>query len=387
MSIIKTTKICSICGETKPIDDFQTNRRQCSICRTAKRKESYRRTKENVSTEEETCSTCGETKPPTDFQAGGKKCKDCRAKTNKLYHVKKRKEYESLVGIKKCKNCDQDKDMQAFIYGSTMCRDCVNKSRRYINPSKINIQEVKESVGQEEEEVKESVGQEEEEVKESVGQEEEVKESKICPYCHQQKTVEHFKPKNRRCIECMRALGREYRKSEKGKTLSKVWNEGNKEKLQELKSTWHQKNKVRTNAESKIRYSNDEIYRFRRNCKNLTADAFTDGKNSECIHCSADYLRKWFQFCFYDELTTENYGKVWHIDHVIPVDKFDLTNDSEREICFSWYNTSPLKKEDNLRKNKKILKEQIQRHYDNLKKFGNGIIKAEYEALLQRYLI
>jgi hypothetical protein len=64
--------------------------------------------------------------------------------------------------------------------------------------------------------------------------------------------------------------------------------------------------------------------------------------------------------------TFENYGTEWHIDHVIPLSKFDLNDDSEQLIAFNWRNTMPLSVKENLSKNNKILQSQIEQHVSNL---------------------
>ena len=79
---------------------------------------------------------------------------------------------------------------------------------------------------------------------------------------------------------------------------------------------------------------------------------------------STDYL-KWLlnNNCNY---TLENRGKEWHIDHVIPLSKFNLDDEEEQLIAFNWRNTMPLSSKENLSKNNKILKEQIEQHYKKL---------------------
>ena len=52
-------------------------------------------------------------------------------------------------------------------------------------------------------------------------------------------------------------------------------------------------------------------------------------------------------------MTLSNYGK-WHIDHVKPVAKFDLTISGELEKCFHYTNLQPLWALDNLKKGKKF---------------------------------
>ena len=53
-------------------------------------------------------------------------------------------------------------------------------------------------------------------------------------------------------------------------------------------------------------------------------------------------------------MTLENYGKIWHIDHVIPCASFDLSNDIEVRKCFEWKNLRPYLAHKNKTKSDKI---------------------------------
>ena len=64
--------------------------------------------------------------------------------------------------------------------------------------------------------------------------------------------------------------------------------------------------------------------------------------------------------------TLENRGSEWHIDHVIPLSRFDLENEEQQLIAFNWRNTMPLSCRENLKKNNKIIKTQVEQHYKNL---------------------
>jgi 5-methylcytosine-specific restriction endonuclease McrA len=64
-----------------------------------------------------------------------------------------------------------------------------------------------------------------------------------------------------------------------------------------------------------------------------------------------------------------NYGSEWHIDHVIPLSKFNMEEEKDIYLAFNWRNTMPLSVKKNLSKNNKILPKQIKEHFDNLLKY------------------
>jgi len=85
----------------------------------------------------------------------------------------------------------------------------------------------------------------------------------------------------------------------------------------------------------------------------------------EYLGCNCTFYLDWI-LNVDTKYTFENYGKEWHIDHVIPLSKFDLTDDEQQLIAFNWRNTMPLSVKENLSKNNKILQSQIQQHVSNL---------------------
>ena len=64
--------------------------------------------------------------------------------------------------------------------------------------------------------------------------------------------------------------------------------------------------------------------------------------------------------------TLENRGSEWYIDHVIPLSRFNLEIEEEQLIAFNWRNTMPLSVKENLSKNNKIIKSQIEQHFKKL---------------------
>jgi hypothetical protein len=59
------------------------------------------------------------------------------------------------------------------------------------------------------------------------------------------------------------------------------------------------------------------------------------------VGCSHEQLRGHIESQFKRGMTWENYGKVWHIDHIVPVSLFG-TNEDELKRAMNWQNLRPL---------------------------------------------
>lgn len=68
------------------------------------------------------------------------------------------------------------------------------------------------------------------------------------------------------------------------------------------------------------------------------------------LGCSTPQLLNHLESQFKPGMTWENHGPVWHIDHIKPCAKFDLTDPEQQKACFHWTNLQPLFAEENLRK-------------------------------------
>ena len=54
------------------------------------------------------------------------------------------------------------------------------------------------------------------------------------------------------------------------------------------------------------------------------------------------------------EMTWENYGTLWHIDHTMPCSIFDFESEESVKACFNWSNLAPMLGEENLSKSNKL---------------------------------
>jgi hypothetical protein len=97
------------------------------------------------------------------------------------------------------------------------------------------------------------------------------------------------------------------------------------------------------------------------------------------------------------EMKKENFGKEWGLDHIVPVELFDLTQESEKELCYNFLNVIPMFNNDNrikgasihfsLEKLKSLLAKKISE--EDTKIVNNLIIRCEQEIKFRynKYLV
>lgn len=138
----------------------------------------------------------------------------------------------------------------------------------------------------------------------------------------------------------------------------KKWNISNSFKLQEINRSY-ENHRLRT----------DPLFKVKKNCRIRTSIAISAhgytkrSQTHKLLGCSWKFLVDWLKYQFTGNMTMNNYGTVWHIDHCIPCSLFDLSIYSERFVCFHWSNLQPMYVEKNLSKNNNTtLWEQIMQH-------------------------
>lgn len=134
----------------------------------------------------------------------------------------------------------------------------------------------------------------------------------------------------------------------------------NKEKIKKNNKLYYQKNKNILNEYYKQHrnklYNEDPIFKLKANIRSyiylLLKGYIKEGKCFDLIGCAPEQLKKHLENQFQSGMTWFNYGK-WHIDHIIPCSRFDLSKREEQEKCFHYTNLQPLWAKDNLAKGKK----------------------------------
>jgi len=84
-----------------------------------------------------------------------------------------------------------------------------------------------------------------------------------------------------------------------------------------------------------------------------------EARTLEYVGCTASELRCWLESKILPGMTWENRGRHgWHIDHIIPLSKFDLSDPVQQAAAFHYTNLQPLWAKDNLRKSDKVAGQQ-----------------------------
>lgn len=150
---------------------------------------------------------------------------------------------------------------------------------------------------------------------------------------------------------------------------------GNKEEIAAYQKAWYGKNKERIVAQQKDyrrtptarsvrnnyqcnRLRIDPQYKLASNLRTRVASAirkFQKGKKGSAVRdlgCSMDELIPHLEALFQENMTWENYGK-WHVDHILPLFHFDLTDREQFLKACHYTNLQPLWARDNLKKGNK----------------------------------
>ena len=79
---------------------------------------------------------------------------------------------------------------------------------------------------------------------------------------------------------------------------------------------------------------------------------YKNGFTVDHIGCTIKFLKQHLESKFKSGMTWENQGQ-WHIDHMIPLSSFDLSDKKELKKACHHTNLQPLWAKDNLKKNNK----------------------------------
>jgi len=111
------------------------------------------------------------------------------------------------------------------------------------------------------------------------------------------------------------------------------------------------------NAYERERMQNDVYFRLKRRLRDRFKNYFKSktSKIDKYTGCSIPNLKHYLELQFTPEMNWDNQGSYWHIDHIKPIDSFDLTKESDLKAALHYTNLQPLSGAENLIKKDKII--------------------------------
>lgn len=135
----------------------------------------------------------------------------------------------------------------------------------------------------------------------------------------------------------------------------------NKEKVNKRNALWKKKNPSYQNEYSKKRRATDPIFKLKDSLRQRLNKAIERGyKKGSAVRdlgCDIVFLKFYLESKFKEGMSWNNHGRgsgKWNIDHIIPLNSFDLTKETEVKKACHYTNLQPLWSEENLSKGTKI---------------------------------
>jgi len=134
---------------------------------------------------------------------------------------------------------------------------------------------------------------------------------------------------------------------------NKKWRKENPEKFQQYRKKWRDKNPHYHSDYEKERRINDLDFKLRGVLRSrlfkATRNICKKGSAVQDLGCTIPELMSYLESKFQPGMTWDNYGS-WHIDHIKPLSKFDLTKAEDLKVACHFSNLQPLWAIDNLKK-------------------------------------
>lgn len=176
----------------------------------------------------------------------------------------------------------------------------------------------------------------------------------ICKQCNKEKYISNKEEKikyqkeyNKNNQEKIQSYNKIYQKNYYKNNQEKIQSYiiKNKDKIKISNKEWREKNKEKINRHSRIKYKEDTQYKLKNILRSRFYSLLKNKKEKSIISligCSIEELKIYLEQQFKSEMTWENHGVIWEIDHIKPCISFDLSLEEEQKQCFHYTNLQPL---------------------------------------------
>jgi 5-methylcytosine-specific restriction endonuclease McrA len=190
---------------------------------------------------------------------------------------------------------------------------------------------------------------------------------RICKEC--KKIKDKIYVKNNGCKTGIRQKNYALKNKEELTAYKRQWYVDNKSKILEARHIYQKniQNNIAFKTKRKIymkKYNSQLIPRIRARLRKRLSSALKYGHKSGSairnLGCLVEEVKIWLEQQFYahpetgEIMTWNNYGSGWHVDHIIPISKVDLTDINQLKIVCNWFNLRPLWAKENLSRGNRI---------------------------------
>lgn len=186
---------------------------------------------------------------------------------------------------------------------------------------------------------------------------------------HREEILKKHKKYNLLHKEEIKQKSKEFRKNHKkeiqtyrdnNKEKFKKYCEENVEKRKECQKEYYQKNKIQINKDRKNRYITNIQFKLNILLRGRFYKALKryqkSGSAVRDLGCSIPELKIYLENQFKEGMSWDNWMySGWHIDHIVPLVSFDLTNREELLKAVHYTNLQPMWGEENMKKGSKLL--------------------------------
>lgn len=146
--------------------------------------------------------------------------------------------------------------------------------------------------------------------------------------------------------EYKRAANAAYYQANKERILKKTnqWKKDNPKKF-----AAHRRKYIRNSPRARI--ANNARDRIRRM---IGSQGWGRGRSRRLIGCDPDTLCLILEAQFLPGMTWDNYGSAWHVDHIIPLSAYDLTDLEQQREAFHYTNLQPMWAHENMAKGDEV---------------------------------
>jgi len=193
-------------------------------------------------------------------------------------------------------------------------------------------------------------------------------ETKICKECKQEKLMNCFfnrrdekDGKHRYCKACLKIRNDKWYQESKHHRADyyKQYREENKQYFNQYSHHHYHTKKELYREWNRNKYNSDIEFRL----KHITAarissalstyQTLKQNRTIEYLGCTIEEYTQYLEQKFTPDMTWDNHGEYWEIDHIKPIDAFNLSQEDQLYECFHYTNTQPLPKVDNREKSNK----------------------------------